>query len=63
MHFKGINGGKKCFKKDPNSSILSQKSVPKVKMRKFAQEMTPVDGGDHPRLYPNAKETSVIFGY
>ncbi len=63
MHFKGINGGKKWFKNDPNLSILRQKSAPKVKMRKFAQEMTTVDGGGHPRLYPSAKETSVIFGY
>jgi hypothetical protein len=32
-------------------------------MRKFMQEITTVDGGGHPRLYPSAKEISVIFGY
>jgi hypothetical protein len=57
MHFNGINNGKKWFKNDPNLSILMQK------IRKFAQEMTNVDGGGHPRLYPSAKETLVIFGY
>jgi hypothetical protein len=62
MHFKCINRDKKWFKNDPNLSILMQKSTPKVKMRKFAQKVTTVDGGGHPRFYPSAKETSVIFG-
>ena len=43
MHIKGRNRGEKWFKNDPNLSILRQKSAPKVKMRKFAQEM----GGGH----------------
>jgi hypothetical protein len=63
VHIKGINRGKKWLINDPNLSILRQKSAPKVKMRKFAQEMATVDGWGHPRLYPGAKETSVIFGY
>jgi hypothetical protein len=63
MHIKGENRGKKWFKNDPNLSTLSQKSAPKVKMHKFVQEMTTVDGGGHPRLYPSVKETSVIFCY
>jgi hypothetical protein len=63
MHFKGINRGKKWFKNDSDLSILMQKIDPKVKMHKFAQEMTTVDGGHHPRLYPSVKETWVIFGY
>jgi hypothetical protein len=63
MHINGINRGKKWFKNDPNLLILRHKSAPKVKMLKFAQEMTTVDGGGHPRLYPGAKETSVIFCY
>jgi hypothetical protein len=63
MHFKSIDGGKKWFKNYPNLSILSHKSALKVKMRKFAHKMTTVDGRGHPRLYPIAKETSVIFDY
>jgi hypothetical protein len=48
LHIKGINRGKKWFKNKPNMSILKQKSALKVKMRKFAQEMTTVDGEGHP---------------
>jgi hypothetical protein len=62
MHIKGISRCKKWFKNDLNLSILRQKNAPKVKMRKFAQEITTVDGEGHPRLYPSAKETLVIFG-
>ncbi len=49
MQIKGINRGKKWFKNDPNLSILRQKSAPKVKISKFAQEMTTVDCGGHSR--------------
>jgi hypothetical protein len=39
---------------------LRQKSTTKVKLLKFAQEIDTVDGGGYPRIYPSAKETSVI---
>jgi hypothetical protein len=62
LHFKGMNRGKKWIKNGPKSSSSRLKSAPKDKMRNIVQEMTTVDGGGHPRVYPCAKETSVIFG-
>ena len=50
-------------KNHPKTAHFIQKSAPKVKMRKFAQEMTTVDDKLSPNHCPSNKESAVIMHF